>query len=106
MEPKLIRTRTDLIRDTYVYQGDVVHLAESSDELDVILLGTVLGQDTEMSLLSVQRLGALSQTTSKSVVDESLLKDSLKASNEVQLYFSFHSISINNSEESIDAKIM
>lgn len=52
-------------------------VAKSLDELDVLLLGAGLDEDTEVSLTSVEGLGALSETSGKSIVDEGLLEDLL-----------------------------
>lgn len=86
---RLTKRRYEL---TYVNQTDVVHGTQSGDELDVILLGAVLGQDAKVSFLAIQSLGALSQTTSETIVDESLLEDYLKARFKIE-GFSFHGIS-------------
>lgn len=54
---------------------DLVLIAESLDELDVLLLGASFVQDAEMGLTLVKSLGALAQTTSKTVVDHGLLEN-------------------------------
>ena len=64
-------------RQTYLDQGNAVLHAESSDELLVHWLVTVLGQDAEESLPLVQSLGGLPHTACKSVSDERLLEDLL-----------------------------
>lgn len=48
---------------------DLVLVAESLDELDVLGLGAGLVQDAEMGLSPVEGLGALSEATSETVVD-------------------------------------
>lgn len=53
-------------------------VAKSLDKLDVLLLGAGLDEDTEVSLTSVEGLGALSETSGKSIVDEGLLEDLLR----------------------------
>lgn len=57
---------------------DLVLVAKSLDKLDVLLLGAGLDEDTEVSLTSVEGLGALSETSGKSIVDEGLLEDLLR----------------------------
>ena len=63
--------------DCYLDQRNAVLHAESSDELLVHWLVTVLGQDAEESLPLVQSLGGLPHTARKSVSDERLLEDLL-----------------------------
>ena len=58
---------------------DLVLRAESLDELDVLLFTASLDQHTEVGLATVESLGALAETTSKTVVNQSLLKDFLKS---------------------------
>ena len=58
---------------------DLVLIAESLDELDVLRLGASFVQDAEMGLTLVKGLGALAQTTSKTVVDHGLLQDLFKS---------------------------
>lgn len=52
--------------------------AESLDELDVLLLVARLDENAEVGLTTVKGLGALSQATGKTIVDESLLEDLLR----------------------------
>lgn len=54
---------------------NLVLVAESLDELDVLLLGAGLDEDTEVGLSSVQSLGALTKTSGESIVDERLLEN-------------------------------
>lgn len=54
---------------------DLVLVAQSLDELDVLLLRASLDQDTEVSLSSVQGLGALSQTSGETIVHKRLLEN-------------------------------
>ena len=54
---------------------DLVLVAECFNELDVLLLGASFVQDAEMGLTLVKGLGALAQTTSKTVVDHGLLEN-------------------------------
>lgn len=56
-------------------QINLVLVAESLDELDVLLLGAGLNENTQVGLPSVQSLGALSETSRKSVVDQGLLEN-------------------------------
>ena len=58
---------------------DLVLIAESLDELDVLLLGASFVQDAEMGLTLVKGLGALAQTTGKTVVDHCLLENLFKS---------------------------
>lgn len=58
---------------------DLVLVAESLNELDVLLLRAGLDEDTEVGLSSVESLGALSETTGETVVDQRLLQDFLES---------------------------
>lgn len=49
--------------------------AEGFNELDVLLLTASLYQDAEVCLSSVKSLGALSQSPSKTIVNEGLFED-------------------------------
>ena len=60
-------------------QRDLVLGAQSNDELLVGLLLAVLVQDTHVGLTTVQSLGSLTETASKTVVDESELQDTLQS---------------------------
>lgn len=53
---------------------DLVLGAESLDELDVFGLSAGLNQDGKMGLALVKGLGTLAKTTSKTVMDESILQ--------------------------------
>ena len=56
---------------------DLVLSAESLNELDVLGLRARLDEDAKVSLTLVERLGALAQTTSETVVDEGVLQNLL-----------------------------
>jgi len=56
---------------------DVVFGAKSFDELYVLGLSTSVDQDTKMSLALVQSLSTFTETTSETVVNESVLKNLL-----------------------------
>lgn len=56
---------------------DLVLRAERLDELDVLRLRARLDEDAQVGLALVKRLGALAETTSESVVNESVLQDLL-----------------------------
>ena len=58
-------------------QVNLVLGAEGLDELDVLGLRARLDEDAQVSLTLVERLGALAQTTSKTVVDEGVLQNLL-----------------------------
>lgn len=54
----------------YVWKfANLVLVAESLDELDVLLLGAGLVQDTEVGLALVESLGALANTAGQTIVD-------------------------------------
>ena len=56
---------------------DLVLSAESLDELDVLGFSAGLDEDAKMGLALVEGLGGLTETTGKTVVDESVLQDLL-----------------------------
>jgi len=58
---------------------DFVLSAESLNELDVLGLRAGLDKDAKMGLALVEGLGALAETTSKTVVDEGVLQDLLES---------------------------
>mgnify|MGYP007076337086 CR=1 FL=1 len=58
---------------------DVVLVAESLNQLDVLGLVASLAQDTEVSLAAVERLGSLTEAASKAVMDERLLQHLLES---------------------------
>lgn len=58
-------------------QVDLVFGAESFDELDVFGLGAGLDENAQVSLALIEGLGALAETTSETIVDESVLQDLL-----------------------------
>ena len=59
-------------------QVDFVLGAQGLDEFDVLCLGARLDEHAEVGLAFVQGLGALAETTSKTVVDEGVLQDLLR----------------------------
>jgi len=59
-------------------QVDFVLGTQGLDELDVLGLGASLHKHTKMGLPLVQGLGALAETTSKTVMDEGVLQDLLQ----------------------------
>lgn len=69
--------RSEYLGITDLDQVDLVLSTESLDELDVLGLGTGLDKNAEVGLTFVQRLGTLAQTTSKPVVNESILQNLL-----------------------------
>ena len=58
-------------------QVDLVLRAEGLDKLDVLGLSARLDEDAQVRLALVKRLRALAETTSETVVDESVLQDLL-----------------------------
>ena len=56
---------------------DLVLSAESLDELDVLCLSASLDENAKMGLAFVEGLSTLAETTSETVVDESVLQDLL-----------------------------
>jgi hypothetical protein len=59
-------------------ERNAVLLAESDDELLVSLLLAVLVKDTHVCLATVQSLRGFTETTGKTVVDQSELQDTLE----------------------------
>ena len=59
-------------------QVDFVLGAESLNELDVLGLRASLDEDAQMGLALVEGLGALTETTGETVVDEGILQDLLR----------------------------
>ena len=57
---------------------DFVLGAEGFDKFEVFCLGVGFDEDAKVSLALVQCLGALAETTSESIVDESVLQDLLR----------------------------
>ena len=57
---------------------DFVLGAESLDKFEVFGLGVGFDEDAKVSLALVHCLGALAETTSESIVDESVLQDLLR----------------------------
>ena len=57
---------------------DLVLCAECLDELDVLGLRASLDEDAQMGLALVEGLGALTETTGETVVDEGILQDLLR----------------------------
>lgn len=60
-------------------QVDLVLVAESLDELEVLGLVAGLDENAKVGLTTVKGLGALTKTTGETVVDESLLEDLLES---------------------------
>lgn len=60
-------------------QVDLVLVAESLDELEVLGLVAGLDENAKVGLTTVEGLGALTQTTGETVVDESLLENLLES---------------------------
>ena len=56
---------------------DLVLGTESLNELDVLGLGASLDEDAQVSLALVESLGTLTETASKTVVNESVLQNLL-----------------------------
>lgn len=71
---------TELLGVRDLDQGDLLLglLAESLNELDVRLLVNGLGENAEEGLSGRESLGSLTETTGKTVVDESTLKSTLE----------------------------
>lgn len=71
---------TELLGVRDLDQGDLLLglLAESLNELDVRLLVNGLGENAEEGLSGGESLGSLTETTGKTVVDESTLKSTLE----------------------------
>ena len=67
----------ELLRVGDLDELDVVLKAEGLNELDVRGLLAVLSQNAKVSLATIKGLGALVQTTSKTIVDQSTLQDLL-----------------------------
>lgn len=65
----------ELLRVGDLDELDVVLKAESLDELDVGGLLAVLGKNAKVGLTTIKSLGALMETTSKTIVDQSALED-------------------------------
>ena len=59
-------------------QVDFVLSAQGLNELDILRLGASLDKHAEVGLALVQGLGALAETTSKTVMDEGVLQDLLQ----------------------------
>ena len=60
-------------------QVDLVLGAESLNELDVLGLSAGLDENAKVGLTLVERLGALTKTASKTVVDECVLQNLLQS---------------------------
>ena len=60
-------------------QVDLVLVAESLDELEVLGLVAGLDEDAKVGLATVEGLGALTQTTGETVVDQGLLENLLES---------------------------
>ena len=60
-------------------QVDLVLVAESLDELEVLGLVAGLDKNAKVGLAAVEGLGALTETASKTVVDKGLLEDLLES---------------------------
>jgi ribosomal protein L7Ae-like RNA K-turn-binding protein len=58
----------------YLQQADVVLLAQSGDQLDVLLLIARLSQDAQVGFTAVQSLDALLQAAGQTVVNQGLLQ--------------------------------
>lgn len=71
---------TELLGIGDLDKGDLLLglVAESLDELEVRLVGDGVTEHTELGLSSRQSLGALSQTSDETVVDDGLLQDGLE----------------------------
>lgn len=68
----------ELLAIRHLDEGNLVLAAQSNDKLLVRLLLTRLVEDAHVSLATVKRLGGLTETTGKTVVDESELEDTLE----------------------------
>ena len=67
------------LRVRHLEQVDLVLVAQSLDELEVLGLVARLDENAKVGLAAVERLGALAQTTGKTVVDKGLLQDLLES---------------------------
>ena len=63
----------------HLKEVDLVLVAESLDELEVLGLVAGLDENAKVGLTTVKGLGALTETTGETVVDESLLEDLLES---------------------------
>lgn len=63
----------------HLKEVDLVLVAESLDELEVLGLVAGLDENAKVGLTTVEGLGALTETTGETVVDESLLEDLLES---------------------------
>src|SRR5690242_5042390 len=68
---------------SYLEQVDVVLLAQRGHQADVSRLVAVRGEDRQVRLLAVQRLGSLAQSAHNAVVDDGLLEDDLDRLNDI-----------------------
>ena len=66
------------LRVTDLDQVDLVLRTESFDQLDVLGLRARLNENAQMRLTLVERLRALAETASKTVMDEGVLQDLLR----------------------------
>jgi hypothetical protein len=68
-------------------QRNLVLAAKRNDELLVCLLFTGLVEDTHVCLATIEGLGSLTETTGKSIVDESKLENTLESLKHAHLAF-------------------
>jgi len=76
---------TENLRVTDLDQVDLVFGTKGLNQLDVLGLGTGLDEDTQVSLALIEGLGGFTETTGKTIVNESHLQDLLQRGGIVRL---------------------
>ena len=82
---------TELLTSVNFDEWHVALLGQSGDELLILWILAILGEDTKLSVLSVERFADLTETLHESINGHRLLDDSLQGVSEV-VSFSVHSI--------------